>query len=108
MYACFCFASPLRSFIGFSNFVFTRELLGRGAKGPLPPLTVIGASGVIAGCQDMLAIQYPDRSFTISWQKSDDELPVTIAEDLTMLTTAAKHSIECRGCRIVTPNGDIG
>lgn len=93
---------------GFCNFVFTRELLGRGAKLTSSPITVLGSQTVISGCQSLLALEYPDRTFTINWVPLKDDLQTEIADGVTILTRLTTHSVECHACRLSSSGIDIG
>jgi len=93
---------------GFSNFVFTRELLGRSLKGALSPLIVLGSRSVIEGCQAMLRLQYPDRSFKISWMSLEAGIATELADGVHIVTTPTVHSVECHGCRLTSRGFTLG
>jgi ribonuclease BN (tRNA processing enzyme) len=93
---------------GFSNFVFTRELLGRPAKDRLTPLKVLGSPPVIEGCQTLLKLQYPDRSFNILWVPLLAGKPTTISDGVVIETVSTIHPVDCHGCRISSRGVDLG
>jgi len=91
---------------GLSNFVFTRELLGRPAKDRLSRLTILGSRAVIEGCQALLKLQYPDRSFNISWLPLLAGTSVKIADGVSIVTTPTIHPVDCHGCRF-SSSGEV-
>ena len=52
---------------GFANFVFSRQVAER-SEGAAPELRVWGLDSVLDVGRQMLALQYPDRSFSVSWR----------------------------------------
>jgi ribonuclease BN (tRNA processing enzyme) len=93
---------------GFSNFVFTRELLGRALEEGLPHLVVLGSPAVLEGGKDLLQVQYPDRNFTIDWVPLRDAVPTDLSESVTIVTAPTVHSVDCHACRILNKYGDVG
>lgn len=93
---------------GFSNFVFTRELLGRATKDGAAPLTVFGAEAVLSGCKSLLALQYPDRKFRINWMVLPDRTEIELIGGVTATILPTVHSVECYACRLSSSGIDIG
>lgn len=93
---------------GFSNFVFTRELLLRQSKNLNTPLVVMTSESIIHHCKQLLQIQYPDREFNIVWLTLETGIITKITETETIITVPAVHSIECHGCRISSGENSIG
>jgi ribonuclease Z len=93
---------------GFSNFVFTRQLLGRKTKPPLSSLVILGSQTVIEGCQGLLRLQYPERRFDVSWLPLTARTDHAIAESVTIRTVPTIHAVDCHGCRISSQGIDVG
>ncbi|WP_420130367.1 MBL fold metallo-hydrolase [Longimicrobium sp.] len=94
---------------GFSNFVFTRELLGRSLDGGGAPLTILGSAGVLEGCRALLDLQYPDRKFNVLWKPLIADGEIGLTDQISIRTVETIHSVECHGCRLSASGGvDVG
>ncbi|NUT47126.1 MAG: MBL fold metallo-hydrolase [Saccharothrix sp.] len=93
---------------GFANFVFTRSLLNREGDVPLLKLTVVGHPTILAGLQELLRLQYPERMFDLEWVECADGETVALGGQLTMRLVETDHPVPCYGVVVETGNAKIG
>ncbi len=89
---------------GFCNFIFTRELLGRGKDSFDPNITVLGNAETIAALQTMLGVQYPDRKFQILWRPVRAGDVVDLNSGYSMQFANTKHTVPCLSLRLEGPD----
>ncbi|HEY3685714.1 MAG TPA: MBL fold metallo-hydrolase [Streptosporangiaceae bacterium] len=82
---------------GLANFIFTRQLIGRAASGTLAPLAVVAHSSIIGGARELVAIQYPERTFAVDWTPVEVGEPHAIGEDVSINVFANTHTVPCFG-----------
>ncbi|GAB2962242.1 MBL fold metallo-hydrolase [Saccharothrix stipae] len=92
---------------GFANFVFTRSLLNREGDVPLLKLTVVGHPTILAGLQELLHLQYPERTFDLAWVECLDQ-PVALGGQLRMRLVETDHPVPCYGVVVETGRARIG
>lgn len=90
---------------GIANFIFTRQLLGRGLADDLPTLKVIAHSNVLDGVRELLRYQYPERAFALDWIAPKTRGSTTLSPTIALEIFANTHTVPCFGVVIRVSDG---
>lgn len=90
---------------GIANFIFTRQLLGRGLADGIPTLKVIAHSNVLDGVRELLRCQYPERAFTLDWIAPKTRESTTLSPTIALEIFANTHTVPCFGAVIRVSEG---
>lgn len=91
---------------GLSNFIFTRQLLGRSDP-HLPQLQIFAIPAVLVDVEKLVRLQYPDRMFNIKLTELHPKQPVRMAS-LVLESINNVHSVPAAGIRVQSSDWSVG